>query len=109
MSRLTVPRHVVREALPETDNRTFIVVDAIIATGNNALRAIEILQEHGVDEKRIRFCVVQATIEGAYKLFVEHPEISIHAGSLGTLVPGTKEVVPRLGDVGDRLFFGPNN
>lgn len=93
-------------ALPKTAGRIFIVVDAVIATGNNAMRAIEILKDYHAEEENILFCVLMATDEGARGLLDAHPKARIYAGHLGTFDHETKKTVPYFGDVGNRLFFG---
>lgn len=93
-------------ALPETEGRVFIVVDAIIATGNVAVRAAKILEDNQAAIENILFCVALATEEGVRKLLQSYPSMQIHTGALGRLDPETHNVVPGFGDVGNRLFFG---
>lgn len=93
-------------ALPETEGRSFIVVDALIATGKSAVRAAKLLIDNGAARDKIIFCVALSTVEGAKFLLEEYPTVKIIAGARAKFIEGTNDVTPWLGHVGNRLFFG---
>lgn len=93
-------------ALPETQGRVFIIVDAIIATGDIAKRAVELLVKYDAAVQNILFCAVVATDTGIAHLHDTYPQVHVYVSCLGQRDPVTNEINPSLGDVGDRLFFG---
>lgn len=93
-------------ALPEIKGRKFILLDAVIATGNVAIRAIEILIENEVPEENILLGVVLASDEGVRKITSKFKKMNIYAAAIEDFDKKTKQLVPGFGDTGDRLFFG---
>lgn len=93
-------------ALPEIEGRNFILLDAVIATGNVAIRAVEILIENDVLEENILIGVVLASDEGVRKITDRFKRIDIYAAAIEEFDKSTKQLKPGFGDTGDRLFFG---
>lgn len=92
-------------ALPEISDRTFIVLDAVIETGNAAIRAIEILTETGVKQNDIIFSSVFAADDGIHKILKIFPNINIYAAARERFdVDKQRNTGSR--KIGDRLFFG---
>lgn len=92
-------------ALPEVNERTFIVLDAVIETGNAAIRAIEILTEEGVKQRDIIFTVIFSTNKGAINILKRFPDVNIYASRLGEF-EADKHSSLGSRKIGDRLFFG---
>ena len=45
--------------LPEPEGRIFIVVDPMLATGNSAVHAVDVLNRHGVDDAAIAIAITK--------------------------------------------------
>lgn len=90
--------------LPEQAGRLFILVDPMLATGNSAIRAIDLLNQHGVSDQNIRFMALVAAPEGMRKLSEAHPDVHVYTAALDEKLDEQAYIVPGLGDAGDRLF-----
>ena len=83
-------------------DRLTIVLDALLATGNTAIAAVDRLKERGVT--RLKFVCLVASPEGVAKLHAAHPDVPIYAASVDSHLDEHGYIVPGLGDVGNRLF-----
>ncbi|MGQ9365591.1 uracil phosphoribosyltransferase [Azospirillum sp. ST 5-10] len=90
--------------LPEAEGRLFIVVDPMLATGNSAVHACDVLNRHGVDDDNIRFLALVAVPEGMRVFAAAHPRIKVFTASLDSHLDDHDYIVPGLGDAGDRMF-----
>jgi uracil phosphoribosyltransferase len=90
--------------LPEPEGRQFIVVDPMLATGNSAVHAVDILNRHGVTDENIRFMALVAAPEGVRVFHKAHPDVKVFAASLDSHLDSNAYIVPGLGDAGDRMF-----
>lgn len=90
--------------LPEQAGRLFIVVDPMLATGNSATHAIDLLNRHGVSDQNIRFMALVAAPEGMRRLSEAHPDVHVYTAALDTKLNEHAYILPGLGDAGDRLF-----
>ena len=90
--------------LPEQAGRLFILVDPMLATGNSAIHAIDLLNQHGVSDQNIRFMALVAAPEGMRKLSEAHPDVHVYTAALDEKLDEHAYIVPGLGDAGDRLF-----
>jgi len=90
--------------LPEPAGRPFIVVDPMLATGNSAAAAVDLVRQCGVAESDIRFMALVAAPEGVRVMLERHPGVQIHAAALDSQLNEHGYIVPGLGDAGDRLF-----
>jgi uracil phosphoribosyltransferase len=90
--------------LPEPEGRLFILVDPMLATGNSAVHAADVLNRHGVEDSQIRFLVLVAAPEGVRHFHRVHPRIQIYTAALDSHLDDDGQIVPGLGDAGDRLF-----
>lgn len=90
--------------LPEAGGRMFILTDPMLATGNSAAHAVDVLLRHGVEAERIRFMALVAAPEGVEAFFRRHPDIKVYAAALDRRLDERAYIVPGLGDAGDRLF-----
>ncbi|CCG81498.1 Uracil phosphoribosyltransferase [Taphrina deformans PYCC 5710] len=81
---------------------TAFIVDPIIATGNTACAAIQIMKEWGV--KKIVFTCVLASRAGIERVSKEWPAgVSLIVGCVDDKLNEKGYIVPGVGDVGDRL------
>ena len=90
--------------LPKADDRLFIVVDPMLATGNTASHAIDVLVKHGVKKSHIIFMALVAAPEGVRNFNKSHSDIPIYLAALDDHLNDNSDIVPGLGDAGDRLF-----
>jgi uracil phosphoribosyltransferase len=86
----------------DVEERDFIVVDPMLATGGSAIAAIESLKTRGA--KNIKFMCLIAAPEGVKALEAAHPDVDIYIAALDEKLNDHGYIVPGLGDAGDRLF-----
>jgi uracil phosphoribosyltransferase len=90
--------------LPEKHDGLYIVVDPMLATGNSAIAAIDIMIKHGIVIDQIAFMALIAAPEGVQKLQHSFPNLKIYLASLDEKLNESAYIIPGLGDAGDRLF-----
>lgn len=86
----------------DVEERDFIVVDPMLATGGSAAEAIHSLKKRGA--KNIKFMCLIAAPEGVEVVKKEHPDVDIYIAALDEKLNDHGYIVPGLGDAGDRLF-----
>ncbi|MBT6136906.1 MAG: uracil phosphoribosyltransferase [Rhodospirillaceae bacterium] len=86
------------------EGRVFIVSDPMLATGNSAAHAVDVLVDHGVSRSNIRFMALVAAPEGIERFNRDHGEVPIFTASLDDGLNDHAYIIPGLGDAGDRLF-----
>lgn len=86
----------------DIEEREFIVVDPMLATGGSAVEAIHSLKKRGA--KHIKFMCLIAAPEGVEVLKEAHPDVDIYIAALDEKLNEKGYIVPGLGDAGDRLF-----
>ncbi|MGH1415087.1 MAG: uracil phosphoribosyltransferase [Pelagimonas sp.] len=84
------------------EERTAIVVDPMLATGNSSAAAIDLVKQSGA--KDIRFLCLLAAPEGVARMKEAHPDVPIVTASLDEKLNELGYIVPGLGDAGDRMF-----
>ena len=90
--------------LPDVAERTFILCDPMVATGNSAVYAIDVLKKCGVSGEQIMFLALVAAPEGVQVFQDAHPEVKLFVASLDASLNEHAYIVPGLGDAGDRVF-----
>jgi uracil phosphoribosyltransferase len=90
--------------LPAPEGRIFIVVDPMLATGHSATHAVNLLNQHGVDDGSIRFMALVVAPEGMEVFAAAHPGVPVFAAALDHHLDANDYIVPGLGDAGDRLY-----
>jgi uracil phosphoribosyltransferase len=83
-------------------DRTFFVLDPMLATGGSAVAAVTALQRAG--GRAIRFLCLVAAPEGVQRMLDAHPEVPVYAAALDRELNDKGYILPGLGDAGDRLF-----
>ena len=86
----------------DVEEREFIVVDPMLATGGSANVAIDSLKKRGA--KHIKFMCLIAAPEGVEAVKAAHPDVDIYIAALDEKLNDHGYIVPGLGDAGDRLF-----
>jgi uracil phosphoribosyltransferase len=83
-------------------DRKIIVVDPMLATGNSAIAAIDLLKDRGATD--IRFVCLLAAPEGIKTFTNAHPDVPIITASVDSHLNEKGYIVPGLGDAGDRMY-----
>lgn len=90
--------------LPDVEGRTFILCDPMLATGNSAVHAADVLKRRGVPADHIIFLALVGCPEGAARWTKAHPDVPCYVAALDSHLNDDAYIVPGLGDAGDRLF-----
>ena len=90
------------KAPPDLSDRTVILMDPMLATGNSACAAAALLKSRGARD--IRFVCLLAAPEGIAQFQQEHPDIPIWTAAIDEKLDDHRYIVPGLGDAGDRMF-----
>jgi uracil phosphoribosyltransferase len=86
----------------DVEERDFIVLDPMLATGGSAAEAINSLKKRGA--KNIKLMCIIAAPEGVELVQNEHPDVDIYVAAMDEKLNDHGYIVPGLGDAGDRLF-----
>ena len=90
------------KAPAELVDRTVIVVDPMLATGNTAIAAVDRLKEAGARD--IRLACLLASPEGLSKFLGHHPEVRVWSAAVDDRLDDDGYILPGLGDAGDRMY-----
>ncbi len=82
--------------------RLVIVVDPMLATGNSAAHAVDLLKRAGARD--IRLLCLLAAPEGVAAMQARHPDVPVFTAAIDSHLNEDGYIVPGLGDAGDRLF-----
>ncbi|MGR0277912.1 uracil phosphoribosyltransferase [Marinomonas dokdonensis] len=89
--------------MPHSVNeRTIIVVDPMLATGNSAIMAIDKMKEMGATD--IRFICLFAAPEGIEAFKEAHPDTAMYIGAIDRGLDEKAYIRPGVGDAGDRIY-----
>jgi uracil phosphoribosyltransferase len=83
-------------------DRTFFVLDPMLATGGSAAAAVTALKNAGA--RGIRFLCLVAAPEGVRRMLADHSDVPLYAAALDRQLNDRGYILPGLGDAGDRLF-----
>jgi uracil phosphoribosyltransferase len=86
----------------DVEERDFIVIDPMLATGGSAVAAIKSLKSRGAVNIKL-MCLIAAP-EGVEKVQEAHPDVDIFVAGVDEKLNDHGYIVPGLGDAGDRLF-----
>jgi uracil phosphoribosyltransferase len=86
----------------ELGERTVILVDPMLATGNSSAAAVDLLKQAGA--RSIRFLCLLAAPEGVERMHQAHPDVQIVTAALDERLNEQGYIVPGLGDAGDRMY-----
>lgn len=86
----------------DVEERDFIVIDPMLATGGSASEALKIMKHMGVRSMKL-MCLI-ACPEGIERIQEEHPDVDIYVAAIDERLNEKSYIVPGLGDAGDRLF-----
>ena len=85
----------------DSDKRTIILIDPMLATGGSAIAAASKLKSIGV--QKIKFMCLIASPEGLEAFCSAHPDIDIYTACVDDKIDENGYILPGLGDAGDRL------
>lgn len=83
--------------------RTVLLVDPMLATGDSAAEAVQYLREQGV-AGTIKVMVLVAAPQGIEALLASDPDLHLYTCSIDAGLDENAYIVPGLGDAGDRIF-----
>jgi uracil phosphoribosyltransferase len=83
-------------------DRLVIVMDPMLATGNSAVAAVDMLKDRGVNKLRL-MCLLAAP-EGLAHFTKAHPDVHVWTAAIDDHLNDHGYIVPGLGDAGDRMF-----
>jgi uracil phosphoribosyltransferase len=86
----------------EAEERDFVLLDPMLATGGSASAAVASLKRHGA--KRVRMLCLVAAPEGVRRMLEDHPDVQVYTAALDRELNDQGYILPGLGDAGDRLF-----
>ena len=90
--------------LPKIKNKDFIVLDPMLATGNSAIEAINLIKRSGVTLSNIKLVSLLAAPEGIQNIKKHHRGLHFFTCSIDKKLNKNKFIVPGLGDAGDRYM-----
>ncbi len=86
----------------DVEERDFLVLDPMLATGGSAVEAINSLKKRGA--KNIKLLCICGAPEGVKAVQDAHSDVDIYLAALDEKLNDHGYIVPGLGDAGDRLF-----
>jgi len=86
----------------DSEHRTVIVVDPMLATGGSSSDAISMIKKRGVT--KIKLCCILGCPVGINKVLNDHPDVDLYLADYDEVLNENCYIVPGLGDAGDRLF-----
>ncbi|WP_066634616.1 uracil phosphoribosyltransferase [Desulfolucanica intricata] len=89
---------------PEYFDAIFML-DPMLATGNSAVKALEILTEGGFKPEKIILVCAFAVQEGIKQVYEKFPAVHIVTATVDWSLNDLGYIVPGLGDAGDRLYL----
>lgn len=90
--------------LPDLHDRTIILCDPMVATGNSAVYAVDVLKKRGVKDENIIYLALVSAPEGVQVFHQAHPDVKLYTAALDSYLNEDAYIVPGLGDAGDRIF-----
>ncbi|KAF8655195.1 hypothetical protein AX16_003227 [Volvariella volvacea WC 439] len=84
--------------------RYVLLLDPMLATGGSAMKAVEVLMEHGVPEERIIFINLISSPEGLKAFSTKYPSLRVITGWIDEGLNEKAYIVPGLGDFGERRY-----
>ena len=90
------------KAPQDLSDRTTVLMDPMLATGNSACAGATLLKRRGARD--IRFVCLLAAPEGIAQFQTEHPDVPIWTASVDERLNDHGYILPGLGDAGDRMY-----
>jgi len=90
--------------LPKTKNKTVLVLDPMLATGNSSVEAIDLIRKNGVNIRNIKLISLLSAPEGIKNIRKHHKGLHLFTCSIDKKLNEKMFIVPGLGDAGDRYM-----
>jgi len=100
----TLPKLFYSKFPADIASRYVLLLDPMLATGGSAMKAVEVLMEHGVPEERIIFINLIAAPEGLTTFCSRFPSLKVITGWIDQGLNDKAYIVPGLGDFGERRY-----
>lgn len=84
--------------------RYVLLLDPMLATGGSAMKAVEVIMEHGVPEDRIIFINLISSPEGLTNFSTRFPSLKVITGWIDQGLNDKAYIIPGLGDFGERRY-----
>ncbi|KAH9007227.1 uracil phosphoribosyltransferase-domain-containing protein [Lactarius hatsudake] len=84
--------------------RYVLLLDPMLATGGSAMKAVEVIMEHGVPEDRIIFINLVSSPQGLRTFATRYPSLKVVTGWIDEGLNERAYIVPGLGDFGERRY-----
>ncbi|GAB4847961.1 Uridine kinase-like protein 1, chloroplastic [Ancistrocladus abbreviatus] len=98
-------KQLIYEKLPkDISERHVLLLDPVLATGNSACQAIELLIQKGVPESYIIFLNLISAPEGVHCVCRRYPSLKIVTSEIDVALNEEFRVIPGMGEFGDRYF-----
>ncbi|CAN1321684.1 Uridine/cytidine kinase UKL1, chloroplastic [Linum perenne] len=98
-------KQLIYEKLPnDISERHVLLLDPVLATGNSANQAIDLLVQKGVPESHIIFLNLISAPEGIHCVCKRFPSLKIVTSEIDISINDEFRVIPGLGEFGDRYF-----
>ncbi|KAG6402914.1 hypothetical protein SASPL_135128 [Salvia splendens] len=98
-------KQLIYEKLPnDIRERHVLLLDPVLATGNSANQAIELLIQKGVPESHIIFLNLISAPEGIHCVCKRFPTLKIVTSEIDVALNKEFRVIPGMGEFGDRYF-----
>ncbi|KAF9604246.1 hypothetical protein IFM89_004952 [Coptis chinensis] len=98
-------KQLIYEKLPnDISERHVLLLDPVLATGNSAGQAIELLIQKGVPESHIIFLNLISAPEGIHCVCKRFPSLKIVTSEIDASLNEEFRVIPGMGEFGDRYF-----
>ncbi|KAG5527052.1 hypothetical protein RHGRI_028093 [Rhododendron griersonianum] len=98
-------KQLIYEKLPkDISERHVLLLDPVLATGNSANHAIELLRQKGVPESHIIFLNLISAPEGIHCVCKRFPSLKIVTSEIDLSLNEEYRVIPGMGEFGDRYF-----
>lgn len=86
----------------EMASRDTIVMDALLATGNSAVAAVDRIKS--AHPRSLKFACLVASHDGIANFHESHPDVPVFTAAVDETLDPRGFIVPGIGDAGDRLF-----
>jgi len=93
------------DRIPESEGKTVIIVDPMVATGGSLCDAIAVIKAKA--PKKIISLNIIGSPEGLAVLEQKHPDIEIYIAQIDEKLNAQMFIMPGLGDAGDRAYNTP--
>lgn len=98
-------RQLIYENLPsDISGRHVLLLDPVLATGNSAVKAINLLISKGVPESNIIFLNLVSAPEGIHTICKHFPSLKLVTSEIDRTLDKDFQLLPGMGQFGDRYF-----